>query len=200
MATRPAMLDRVPVAHLEQRARHEDRDPQRRSGHQFAVVEVPGVATRRVAAHTAQLWRRRDPHAAEERLQRNHDPGGELGRHRLAVELEDSRAARALAAVAGQVAAAPVVAVVDRQVDREDFHLEDVARFGTFDVHGTRQDVAAGSAARITRGDPLGHGHERRLDLLVRDARRAQPARRVREQGIDVDDVARRDAQRRRRL
>ena len=36
----------VAVADLEQRARHVHRNPQRRAGHQFLVVEVAGVNAR----------------------------------------------------------------------------------------------------------------------------------------------------------
>ena len=42
--------------------------------------------------------------------------------------------------------AAAVVAVVDREVDREDLHLERVARLRAFDVHRAGQDVPARTA------------------------------------------------------
>jgi hypothetical protein len=63
----------VPIADLEQRARHEHRDEERAAGDELSVVEIACMLARRVAAHAAGRGRRRNAHAAEERPQRNHD-------------------------------------------------------------------------------------------------------------------------------
>ena len=95
-----------------------------------------------------------------------------------------------------QKPAAPVVAVRDRQIDRQDAHFERVARFRAFDVDRSGQDVPAGPLV----GDGVDHLPQRRLHVLRLDARALEPARRVRQQRVHVDDVARRDPQHRLRL
>ena len=98
-------------------------------------------------------------------------------------------------AVLRDEAAAAVVAVVDRQVDRQHLHLEHVARLRAFDIDRTGQNVPARSA-------PIA-GHfgddrpERALNALRRTPARLQAVRRVGEQRVDVDDVARGDSQNR---
>src|SRR6187455_1168160 len=106
----------VAVADFEERTLDEHRDVERAAGDELAVVEIAGVAARRVAADASELWRRRYAHAAEERLQRDDDAGLELRCHRPAIERQQPRGQRAVA-VRGDEAAAAVVAVVDGQVD-----------------------------------------------------------------------------------
>ena len=124
-------------------------------------------------------------------------PGANSDGHVLAVEREDLRRRAALAVLRHEAAAA-VVAVVDRQIDRQDLHLERVARLGAFDVHRAGEDVTAGPAAIAGH---LGDDRlQRRLDLVVGHAGAREAGRVVGQQRVDVDDVARRDAQRRLRL
>src|SRR5262249_53572538 len=71
--------------------------------------------------------------AAVERPQRNDDARLELGGHLLAIQRQDLDRQIALA-VLGQIAVAAVVAVVEREIDRQDLDLEDVTRLGVLDV------------------------------------------------------------------
>ena len=118
-------------------------------------------------------------------------PGRNSAVMRLLVERND-RGARRLVAVLGHEAAAAVVAVVDREIDRQDLHLERVTRLRALDVDRSGQDVTAGprrspvtwvAMPSATPGSSLA-------------APRALEADRgVGQQCVDVDDVARRDAQ-----
>ena len=155
------------------------------------------MTARRIAADAAELRRRRDPDAAVEGFQRNHDPGEKLGRHFFAIEMDDLRR-HAGFAVLRQIPAAAVVAVVDRQFDREDFDFQHVAGFCTLDIDRTGEDMPAWAAALARH---LVHdGFERWLNFVIRHARLGQSRRRIGQQGINVDDVARVDPQHRRRI
>src|SRR4029077_12815031 len=134
------------VAHLEQRTAHEHGDVERAAGDELAIVEIAGVTPRRVAAHPTGFGRGRDPHAAEEWAQRHDDAGCELGAHGAALERDDAHGHPWLA-VLRQHSAAAVVAVVDREIDREDPHLEHIAGLCALDEHGTGEDVTPGAAA-----------------------------------------------------
>ncbi len=173
------------VADFEERAFHVHRNEQRRSGDQLLVVEIARVRARRVAADAAHFGCRSDAHAAEERPERNDDARQERRRHVLAIEADD-RLRAALLAVLPHVAAAAVVAVGDRQIDRQHLHLERVTGLGAVDVDRTGQDVAAGAAIL----DLIDDGAERGLDLACRHAGFFEPIRRVGQQRVDVDDVA----------
>src|SRR5204862_3844303 len=92
-------------------------------------------------------------HAAEERLHRDDDTRHELRSHRLLVERDQAAAltARSAIAVGRDEAAAAVVPVIDREIDRQDLHFEHVAWLGPFDVYRPGKNVSAGPAAGITR-------------------------------------------------
>ena len=65
-------------------------------------------------------------------------------------------------------------------------HFERVPRLRALDEHGTGQDVPA----RALVGDGLDDRAKRCLNVFGLHASRFKPARCVREQRIDVDDVA----------
>ena len=104
--------------------------------------------------------------------------------------------AAALLAVLADEPAAAVVAVGDRQIDRQHLHLERVAGLGAFDEHRPGEDVPARAAIRHRRDD----GAQRGLHVLGLDAGLLEAIGRGGEQRVHVEDVARRDAQHRLRL
>jgi hypothetical protein len=114
----------------------------------------------------------------------------EVRRHARAVETQDA-GARLLAQLADEPAAA-VASVRDRQVDREDADLEHVAGLGAFDVDRAGQNVAARPAVR----DPLVDRPQLGLDLVRGQTGRLETLRAVRDQGLDLHDVARSDPER----
>ncbi len=91
------------------------------------------------------------------------------------------------AAVLGQESTAPVVAVVEREIDCENLDLENVSRLRALDVDGTGEDVASRPLVLHLLGDTP----ERRFDVTGGDASRLQPARRRSEERPDLDDVTR---------
>src|SRR5262249_53671356 len=155
-------LRNVTVADLEERAWRKDRDVERAAGHQLLVVHVARVPAGRIAADTPGRRLGRDPHTAEERLERNDQARPELRGHRLLVQLNDLDADRAIA-ILGQETTAAVVAVVDREIDREHLHLEGVAGLGAFNKDRTGENMTARPAP--IAGDLRDDGLERGLDL-----------------------------------
>jgi len=152
--------------------------------------------SRRIAADAPRRRIGRDAHAAEERMQRDRDAGREGRRHRGRVERDDARALLPIrGTVVGNVAAAAVVAVRNREIDREDLHLQRVTRFCALDEHRAGEDVAAG--APPLRGDAGLDRFERRLDLIVRHPGALQACGAIGQECVDVDDVARGDRQHR---
>jgi hypothetical protein len=135
----------VAVADLEQCARNVDGNEQRGAGHELAIIQISGMDARRRAAHAPRSGRRRNAHAAEERTQGNHDARREHRRHPFAVERKDRGVVGAGPTVVAQKSAAAVVAVGDRQIDREDPHFERIAGLGPFDVDRPGQNVPARS-------------------------------------------------------
>jgi hypothetical protein len=94
---------------------------------------------------------------------------------------------RPLLAVLAHVAAAAVVAVGDRQVDRQDLHFERVAGLRAVHEHRPGQDVTARDR------DPSLDRRWRRsdgLDIGRRHTRLLESARSVGQHRVDVDDVA----------
>ena len=81
-----------------------------------------GVDPRRVAADPTARRRRRDAHASEERLERDLDARTERADHPLTIERDDRDRPPRLAVLADEAAAA-VVPVGNREVDRQDVHL-----------------------------------------------------------------------------
>ena len=73
-------------------------------------------------------------------------PGANVAVIALPIERDDRDGAPALAVLAHEAAAA-VVAVVDRQIDRQHLHLERVARLRAFDKDRTGEDVPARPAS-----------------------------------------------------
>src|SRR5436190_22172823 len=98
-------------------------------------------------------------------MQRDDDSRRKRPGNRLLVERDDLHPRGAIAVLA-QKAAASVVAVVERKIDRENLHLERVARLRTFDVHRAGEDVAAGSL--LVAGRLRDDGPARRLNLVWR--------------------------------
>src|SRR5204862_3569025 len=185
-------LRAVAVADFEERAGNEYRNVQRASDDQLAVVEIAGVPARRIAADASELRRRRNTHAPVERLQGNDDAGSELGGHRLRVQVQNLHAGGSIAVLRDEPVA-PVVGVVDGEVDRQHLHLEDVARLRALDEDRAGQNVAA-RAAPIA-GDFAHDRLERLLDFVLRHTRALQTGWRVGEQRVDVDDIAGLDTQ-----
>src|SRR5690348_6962640 len=119
------------IADLEQRARHKDRDVECAPDDELAIVEIARMSSRRAAVDPPCRRRRRDAHAAEERLERDHDSGLELGRLCFRVDLQNFLWNCSIA-ILGNKAAAPVIAVVDRKIDREDLDLERISGLSAF--------------------------------------------------------------------
>src|SRR2546423_721499 len=101
---------------------------QRRARHQLLVVEIPGVNARRGAVELAHRCRRCDPHAPEERMERNLDAVGEMPDHSRGIQTNDSRLA------GGEIfrkksprGAEAVAAVRNGKIDALDADLENVA-------------------------------------------------------------------------
>src|SRR5215471_8919198 len=126
-------LRRVTVADFKQRARRMHRNEQRRPRNERLVVEISGMDARWIAADAPCLRRRGDADAAEEGTQRNDDTRCERRGHRPSVKRDDLRGSARRRAVVGHVASTPVVAVWDREIDREDLHFERIAWFRPFD-------------------------------------------------------------------
>src|SRR5439155_4998170 len=105
---------------------------------------LPGVNAGRVRAHATRITRRRYAHATEEGMQRDHGARGELRGHARAIERDDPRALRAVA-IRREKSAAAVVAVRQGEIDAENPHLEHVARIGSLDEDGPRENVSAGA-------------------------------------------------------
>src|SRR5207237_4423284 len=84
-------LRRMAVSDLEQRPRDEDWNEKRAAGNEFFVVEIAGVAVRRIAAHAALFRSGRHPHASEKRTQRHNDSRPEFSGHVVPVERNDLR-------------------------------------------------------------------------------------------------------------
>ena len=177
------------VANLEQGARHVHGNPQRGAGDQFLVIEITGVNAGRSAADAALCRRRRHAHAAEERPERN---GGahERGGHRLPIHLDDGGPA-ARDAVLADESAATVVAVRDRQVDRQQLDLQCIARLGAGDEHRAGQDVSARAAV----GHFLDDGAQGGLDVGGGHAGLLEAIRHRCQQRVDIDNVAGCDGQ-----
>ncbi len=75
-------------------------------------------------------------------MERQNDAGSELRGHAAAIEVQDFDR-RIRLAVLRQKALATVVAVVDRQQNRENLDFQHVTGLSTLDIHGAREDMAA---------------------------------------------------------
>src|SRR6185503_4749780 len=120
---------RVAVADFEQRALGPHRNEQRRAGDQFLIVEIARPNAWRSTVYTTERSRRREPDAAEERVQRNVDARGEMPDHPHRVELDDLRL-RLARKILGQKAAPwpkRIASVVDRRLDRAKANFEYIA-------------------------------------------------------------------------
>ena len=122
---------------------------------------------------------RRDPHAAEEGVQRQLDAWREVGDHFVAVERNDFKAAVGI--LHGQKAAAEsegIAGEVDIDIDLENLHLEHIAGFCLGDCDRPGQNVSARTDVLHFLVDRVGVGRNLiRLDatahhLLGRTARR----------------------------
>src|SRR5262249_17906234 len=98
-------------------------------------------------------------------------------------------------AVLGYDSAAAVIAVVERKIDRENLDLENVARLRPCDVRRPGEDMT--SRTFSLAGDLVDNRLERFLDSVRRDAGPPQALGRIGQHRIDIDDVARGNAQRR---
>ena len=81
----------VPVADFKQRSRGVHRNKQRGPGDKFLVVEIARMNPRRRAIDLPSGGRRREPHASEERLQREIDARSEVPNLTLPVKRNDLR-------------------------------------------------------------------------------------------------------------
>src|SRR5687767_12084368 len=98
----------------------------------------------RVTADTTDRRRGRHAHAAEEGLEWDFDAGRKLADHPLAIHADDGRSSPRRAIFADEPAAA-VVAVGNRQIDRQHLDLERVARLRAFNIHRPCENVPARS-------------------------------------------------------
>src|SRR5665213_3459936 len=114
------------VTDFEQRTAGKHRDVKGAPGDELAIVEIAGVSSRRIAADPAGFRRGRQANAAVKRPQRNYDAGSKLGRHLLPVESQDLHGYIGLT-IFRHEALATVVAVVDRERDRQDLDLQHIA-------------------------------------------------------------------------
>src|SRR5689334_5614085 len=77
------------IADFEERARRPDGEKDRGARDKLLVVHVTGVEAWGSAVDAPGARRRRDAHAAEERMQRDFDAVGEFADHALGVERND---------------------------------------------------------------------------------------------------------------
>src|SRR5579883_252594 len=181
-------LSGVAVAGLEERAFHVYRNVEGGALDEVFVIQIAGVDAGRAAVDAAGDLRRRHPHAAEERMERDCDAGAEMGDHALAVERDDLAAAsleiprRQHAAVRAEA----VRGIRGVEPDLADADLQRVAGLGAFDINRPRQNVAARAPVLDFGVDGLQFG----LDVLLLDSAVAQGRRVVGAEGLDLDGVA----------
>src|SRR3954467_3517774 len=80
-------LSRVSIADFQQGTFDEDGDVERSTRDELLVVEIAGVARRRIAAHSPEGGSGRHAHRAKERTEGNHDAWHHFSSHARAVEM-----------------------------------------------------------------------------------------------------------------
>ncbi len=136
-------LHAVAVAAGKQRARHEHRQIQFGAGAELLVVEVAAHRARDQRGDAAPGGRRRNPHHAKERCERQIEPPWQPADHPLAVErdIQKPRFVEIVGQGAGQ-RTDQIVAPILPELDVEDVHLQHIAGLGAFDRNGAGQDMA----------------------------------------------------------
>ena len=187
-------LRRMGIAGREQRTWRMHRHIERRAGAEILVVEIAGVDAGRSAADAAHGAGRRDAHGAEERaIERHHHAARNLRSLGRAIDRNDALPkGRELLRQRAIVGALAVVAVIDRETDIENAHLEHVAGLGAAHFDRTGENMRAGAAilhvaidvAQILRDRAWRH-----------DARALDRLGLHRGRGLDGDEVAGIDAQ-----
>src|SRR5690242_3905704 len=141
-------LRRMGIAGREQRTWRMDRQIQRRAGAEVLVVDIAGVDARRSAADAAHGAGRRDAHGAEEwAIERHHHAARNLRGLGRAIDGNDALPKGGeLLRQSPIVGALAVVAVINREADIENTHLEHVAGLGTTHFDWTGENMRAGAA------------------------------------------------------
>src|SRR5262249_24194861 len=141
----------------------------------------------RITADASEFGSRRNAHAAEEWMKRNHDPRKQRCCHCPLVERDDFRR-RAANAVFWKESAAAVVTVVDSKVYRKHLHFEHITRFRFLDVDRTGQNMTSRTSLL-----PCDFGNDclqRFLNLAVGNTGSRESHWSVGQERVHVDDVA----------